>query len=165
MILLEEFENQLKQAVFDINEEWRQMGVADLKDRLRKVVGIHTLTIQPGAVRINNQTIPIGPAATDDEIAAAIQANINKINDLSKPTAAKPMSITGLQSGAFQAKLAEMKKRFADKQNEGLARVDTAVEAGNAKIDQAVAGVEAKMNKEIEDSLQEFAQFTNGGPA
>lgn len=79
---------------------------------------------------------------------------------------AKPtMSITGLQSGAFQAKLAEMKQRMVEKQNSALSRVDAATVAGHAKIDEAISGVEAKISKEIEDSLQEFAQFTNGGPA
>lgn len=75
------------------------------------------------------------------------------------------MSITGLQSGAFEAKLAEMRKKIADGQNQALAKIDGAVTEGNAKIDAAAEGVKAKVTKEIEDALQEFALTTNGGPA
>ncbi|MDB5607804.1 MAG: hypothetical protein JWP25_4704 [Bradyrhizobium sp.] len=76
----------------------------------------------------------------------------------------QPMSITGLQSGAFQAKLAEMRQKMADSQNQALAKIDGAVTDGAAKVDAAVEGVKAKVNKEVEDALQEFATVTNGGP-
>lgn len=75
------------------------------------------------------------------------------------------MSITGLQSGAFQAKLAEMRQKVADSQNKGLAKIDAAVTAGVAEMDAAAEGAAAKANKEIADALQEFGLTTNGGPA
>lgn len=77
----------------------------------------------------------------------------------------KPMSITGIQSGAFQAKLAEMRQKIADKQTEALTKIDGAVASGAAKMHAAVDGVIAKADKEVDDALHEFAQFTNGGPA
>lgn len=78
---------------------------------------------------------------------------------------ATPMSITGIQSGAFQAKLAEMRKKIADKQTEALTKIDGAVTSGAAKMHAAVDDVIAKADKEVDAALHEFAQFTNGGPA
>ena len=80
-------------------------------------------------------------------------------------TGIRTMSITGLQSGAFKAKLAEMKQKMVDAQNAGLAKVDAAQVAAAADIDTAIAGVATKIKAEVDDALQEFATFTNGGPA
>jgi hypothetical protein len=77
----------------------------------------------------------------------------------------KSMSVTGIQSGAFEAKLAEMRKKLADRMTQGLHKMDVAAESGAAKMDAAVDGVVAKVDKEIEDKLHEFASLTNGGPA
>lgn len=74
------------------------------------------------------------------------------------------MSITGLQSGAFQAKLAEMKQRLLARQSQGLAKVDSIVADGEAKIEAAISSAATKAQGEIDDALHEFAQFTNGGP-
>lgn len=74
------------------------------------------------------------------------------------------MSITGLQSGAFQAKLAEMKRKLMEKQNEGLAKIEGAEQQAAAKIDQATTGAASKIDQEVTQALQEFAEFTNGGP-
>jgi hypothetical protein len=78
------------------------------------------------------------------------------------PQRAPSMSITGLTSGAFQAKLDEIRKRIADEQTKGLTQIDTAVTAGAAQMDAAVKDVTTKVQTEISDALQEFAQFTNG---
>lgn len=165
MTLLDELEAQLKQAVFDINEEWRQMGVADLKDRLRKVVGIHTLTVQPGSVVINNQTIPIGAAATDDEIAAAIQANITKINGIistTTTTVTRPMSITGAHtlSASIKDKIQAAKDRMA----QSSAKTDNALKKFHNAVDVA-DNVSQSIETEADDLMKELGQFTNGGPA
>ena len=81
------------------------------------------------------------------------------------PTSISPMSITGIQSGAFQAQLDAMRKKLADRLTKGLSKIDGAAEAGAAKMDAAVDGIVAKVDAEIEDKLQEFATLTNGGPA
>jgi hypothetical protein len=80
-------------------------------------------------------------------------------------TEQKSMSITGIESGAFEAKLAAMRKKLADRLSQGLTKIDGAAEAGAARMDAAVDGIVAKVDKEIEDKLQEFATLTNGGPA
>ena len=86
------------------------------------------------------------------------------------PIAAKPiekpsMSITGLQSGAFKAMLADMRKEIADAQNQGVADVKATVVEARTEITTAVAGVKEKVRAEVADALQEFSTFTNGGPA
>jgi hypothetical protein len=79
------------------------------------------------------------------------------------PTEKSRMSITGLQGGAFQAKLAEMRQRIADSQKNSLAHIDGVVAAGSAKLEEAAKNAAAKAQSEIDDALQEFATFTNGG--
>ena len=85
------------------------------------------------------------------------------------PVVAKPieksMSITGLQSGAFKAMLADMRKEIADAQNQGVADVKATVVEARTEITTAVAGVKEKVRAEVADALQEFSTFTNGGPA
>lgn len=75
------------------------------------------------------------------------------------------MSITGLQSGLIQAKLAEIKEKAMQRLTDGVAKIEAAHTGGLAKVDAATDGVIQKINKEVDDTLQEFAQFTNGGPA
>jgi hypothetical protein len=76
----------------------------------------------------------------------------------------KPMSITGLQEGAFQGKLAEMRKRIAATQEKALANIDGVVSAGEAKLEEAAKAAAAKAQSEIDNALQEFGLTTNGGP-
>lgn len=76
----------------------------------------------------------------------------------------RSMSITGLQSGAFQTALTQLKQRMVDKQNSAVASIAAGMAAGEAKIDAAVNGVTAKIDAEVSDALQEFATFTNGPP-
>jgi molybdopterin-biosynthesis enzyme MoeA-like protein len=113
------------------------------------------------------------------EKAAALDAHLNQSIEALKSSDAlkspsfvkpekpeeKPMSITGLQEGAFQAKLAEMRKKIAETQLNSLSHMDSVVSAGTAKIEEAAKKAAAKAQKEIDDALQEFATMTNGGPA
>src|ERR1700733_14712049 len=81
------------------------------------------------------------------------------VNTAPAPTigVSRSMSITGLQSGAFQAALTQLKQRMADKQNSAVASIAAGMAAGEAKIDAAVSGVTAKIDAEVSDALQEFA--------
>jgi hypothetical protein len=103
------------------------------------------------------------------EVAESVQ-HVTPLPPLTMPVTTEPsqetfMSITGIQSGAFEAKLAQMRQKLADRLNKGLTKIDTAAEAGAIKMEAAVDGVIAKVDAEIEDKLQEFATMTNGGPA
>jgi tagatose-1,6-bisphosphate aldolase non-catalytic subunit AgaZ/GatZ len=77
----------------------------------------------------------------------------------------RTMSITGLQSGAFRAMLDEMKAEIAAAQNDGVAQVKAAKDEAKTEISTTIANVKAKVKSEVADALQEFAAFTNGGPA
>lgn len=83
-----------------------------------------------------------------------------------KPIDTAPTSnITGLLSGAFKDKLAEMRLKIADRQKQALAKIDGAVVNGAAKMEAAADDVARKVDQEISAALQEFAIHTNGGPA
>jgi TPP-dependent pyruvate/acetoin dehydrogenase alpha subunit len=75
------------------------------------------------------------------------------------------MSITGLKSGAFQSTLEAMRQRLIDKQNAGAAKIAAKGEEAAVQIDAAVSNAEAKIDREVSDVLQDFSEFTNGGPA
>lgn len=79
-------------------------------------------------------------------------------------TTEKPMSVTGLQQGSIQSKLAEIKQRAQQRLADGVAKIDAAHEQGLAKVEAEMDKVVQKINKEIDDQLHEFAQSTNGGP-
>jgi hypothetical protein len=140
------------------------MSVLELKAALTDVSGVEDLTISYASngnqvIHIGDKAVEVGPMASNDEIRLALQ------NPFVRTENTKIMSITGLQSGAFQAKLAEMRQKIADSQAKGLAKIDAAVTAGAAELDAAADGAAAKANKEIADALQEFGLTTNGGPA
>lgn len=129
-------------------------------EKIRQALDGAKATINYGSagetfVNLPDRSIQVLPSDTVDDIKAK----------LSNPFEGKPMSITGFQSGAFEAKMAEIKQRMVDKQAQGLAKIDGKVTAGAAKLDEAVDGVAAKIDAEVDAQLAEFAKFTNGGPA
>lgn len=151
----------LKADVAEINTDFR-MGAYDLKQALRHIPGADRLTIEHSGngnqvVSIGDRRVEVGPMATNEDIERALA------NPWAEPKR-QNMSITGLKSGAFEAKLAEMKQKLIDKQMQGLAKIDGAERAAAVKIDAATSGAAAKIDKEVEDALAEFAAFTNGGP-
>jgi hypothetical protein len=76
----------------------------------------------------------------------------------------KPMSITGFEPGAIQARLAAIKQGAADRRTAAMAKLDGA-DAKLASVDEAIEQYAAKIEKEADDALQEFAEHTNGAPA
>lgn len=168
------------------------MGLADIKARLAHIAGIDKLTVEQHAdgsetyqlgnkgIRVaagnagirnrvqilaNHLVSPPEALAKVDQAVAAIGDPTPQIEVHKEITGRKPMSVTGIQSGAFQAKLAEMRQKIADKQNQALSKIDTAVTSGGAKMDAAVDDVIAKADKEVDAAVHEFAQFTNGPEA
>lgn len=177
------YAQDLSKAIHRLSRETR-MSAYELSEAMRGVPGAEGLTVryQPNGdqhVTMAGRTIEVGPMASNEEIIAALMsplptpsaatsallASSLDIVESTPVPGAKPMSITGLQSGAFAGKLADMRQKIADAQNQGLAKIDGAQVAAAAKVDAAIAGVTAKVDKEVEDALQEFATFTNGGPA
>jgi hypothetical protein len=161
---LEWYAARLSIAVYDTIRETPEMSVLGLKDALKDIPGIDSLTVGYShngnqLITVGGKTLEVGPMASNEEIRLALQ------NPFIRTENTKIMSITGLQSGAFQAKLAEMRQKIANSQAAGLAKIDAAVTDGAAQLDAAAEGAAAKANKEISDALQEFGLTTNGGPA
>ena len=73
-------------------------------------------------------------------------------------------SLTGLQPGAIRAKLDALKLKAAERRAQAMAKLDGA-DTKLASVDIAIEQYAARIEKEADDGLAEFATFTNGGPA
>jgi hypothetical protein len=79
------------------------------------------------------------------------------------PQETKPMSVTGFEPGAIRAKLDGLKQKARDRRAQSMAKLDAAHEMV-ASVDAEIEKVAAQIEKEAAAGLQEFAEFTNGGP-
>jgi hypothetical protein len=147
-------------ALATIEQNWKNR--VGRQTELRHKFSAPDLTVrQEGYFQIINvegHEITIGSMATDEQIGAEI-ARI-------RPTQQKnpSMSITGLKSGAFKAMLEEMKSEIGNLQSQGVADVKAATVEAATEIQTTVNNVKAKLKSEVADALQEFSEFTNGGP-
>lgn len=137
------------------------MSAHELKEDLRGMPGIEDLTISlaPNGnqlVTVAGKTVEVGPMASNDEIAAALQ------NPFIKTENAR-MSITGFQPGAIKAAIDAAKQSSQDQLNQAMAKL-AAAQTKAQSVPDAINQVALKMEKEADDALQELAQFTNGGP-
>lgn len=152
------FEDWLNLAVYDTNQEY-QMNEAAIKAALADIPDIDKLSTSIGHTKrflhFPNGTVEVPISATADEIRTALQDNFGK----------KPMSITGLKTGAFKAMLEEMKAELGGLQSQGMDDVKTATAEAKAEIKATVDNVKAKIKSEVADALQDFSEYTNGGPA
>lgn len=73
-------------------------------------------------------------------------------------------SLTGLQPGAIRAKLDALKLKAVERRAQAMAKLDGA-DTKLASVDTAIEQYAARIEKEADDGLAEFATFTNGGPA
>jgi len=155
--VLDNLEQNLTLATIDENWKHRLGRQTELRYRFNAP----DLTVRQlghfQIINIDGQEITIGSMATDEQIAAEI-AKIRQITE-------KPMSITGLQSGTFKTLLEDMRKQVAEAQNQGAAKVVAAKDNAVAQVSAAVEGVVAKVDREVSEALQDFSEFTNGGPA
>jgi hypothetical protein len=134
------------------------LSFPELKARFPGLTG---LTYHNGnqVLHFGDKEVEVSPMASFAEIEVAISNPF--VPTLNTKVS---MSVTGLQSGTFQAKLAEMRKRIADSQNAGIAKIDAVVSDGEKKLQEAADGVAKQAQSEVDTALQEFAQTTNGGP-
>ena len=155
--LLDALEDSLKLATID--ENWKNR--VGRQSELRARFNAPDLTIRYQGpfqiIEIDGREITLGSMATDDQIAAEIERIL--------PTETPKMSITGLKSGAFRAMLEEMKTEIGALQSQGVADVKAATVEAATEIKSTVDNVKAKLKSEVAEALQEFAEFTNGGPA
>lgn len=156
--VLDALEDSLKLAV--IEENWKHR--VGRQTELREKFNAPDLTIRFQGpfqiIEIEGQEITLGAMATDEQIAAEIERVRGPIPEKSQ------MSITGLKSGAFRAMIEEMKAEIGGIQSQGVADVKAATVQAATEIKSTVDNVKAKLKSEVADALQEFAEFTNGGP-
>lgn len=142
-----------------IDENWKNR--VGRQTELRQKFNLPDLTLRfMGHFQIINfegHEITIGALATDEQIAA----EINQVRKTERAT----MSITGLKSGAFKAMLEDMKTEIGALQSQGVADVKAATVEASTEIKATVENVKAKLKAEVAEVLQEFSEFTNGGPA
>lgn len=157
---LDWFAARLSIAVYDTNAEYR-MG---RQTELRAKFNAPDLTIRFMGhfqiIHLGGHEITMGSMATDEQIAAEIA----KVRQIPERPQVKPMSITGLKSGAFKAMLEDMKAEIGSLQSQGVADVKAATVEAATEIKATVNNVKAKLRSEVADALQEFSEYTNGGP-
>lgn len=163
----------------DLSDAVYAMSLDHLKQELAHIPGIETLTMSqgPNGTEIYTKgnetvTLPAGNAARRNRVQfLADQFQRQPMSETIVPAVtmqadtAPASNVTGIQSGAFKSKLAEMRQKIADKQTEALSKIDGAVSSGAAKMNAAVDEVISKADREVDAALHEFATFTNGGPA
>lgn len=163
------------------------MSINELKERLRDVPGIETLTMSNLLGRqvfgFDGLIAAVDPNATPQEIEAAIRIASLKRQfarpggsiDVTTPlppvnlTEAKPMTApsTGSFAAGIKAMMDEAKAGIAQARSDGLAKVGDAVaKLGEAKA--AVTQISGSLAKTIEDEaasvMAELGQFSNFPP-
>ena len=73
------------------------------------------------------------------------------------------MSITGLEPGSIKTTIAAMRQKRAKRRTEALAKLQAA-DAKHDEVDAEIERVAAALDKEADDAMHEFAEYTNGGP-
>jgi hypothetical protein len=147
---------RLLPAVYDINRITPEMSVAELKDALRDVPGIETLTISSAPdgnqlLQVGDKTVQVGPMASNDEIKSAL------LNPFI-PTRNTTVSVTGAANAgiSLKQKLADRKQKIAD--------AHAKLEANFGKIDQATDAMSTlgdKVGAEADDLMATVGQFMN----
>jgi hypothetical protein len=74
------------------------------------------------------------------------------------------MSISGYEPGSIRARLDALKKAGKDRRDAAIAKLDDAGKKHEA-VSEEIERVAVQIEQEADAALQEFAEFSNGGPA
>lgn len=74
------------------------------------------------------------------------------------------MSISGYQPGAIRNRLNALKEQGRKRREEAISKLDDAGKKHEA-VSAEIERVAVQLEKEADDALQEFAEFSNGSPA
>lgn len=74
------------------------------------------------------------------------------------------MSVSGYEPGAIRARLDALKKAGKDRRDQAIAKLDAAG-TKHEQVSEEIERVAGQLEKEADAALQEFAEFSNGGPA
>ncbi len=164
---LDWFAARLSIAVYDTNRETPEMSVYELKEALKDITGIDTLTIQSASngnqvLTIGDRTLEVSPAASHDEIRLALQNPV--IRTENTKLTEKPKMVSKLQGVA--SRLAQLKHDSEFDAEKLLTRVDgvfTRKDAAFAKSHKFLDGHEKDLG-DVEGFISEIEQATNGAP-
>lgn len=139
------------------------MSVQDLKEALKDIPGSTSLTISyaPNGrqiLHVGDKTVEVSPMASNDEIRVALQ------NPTVPTRNTKIMSISGYEPGSIKAKLEALKTAGKNRRDAALSKLDDAGKKHEA-VSAEIENIAGQIEKEADDAIAEFAQFTNGGPA
>ena len=104
-----------------------------------------------------DRDLEVGPMESNDEIATALANPFIRTENTK-------MSISGYEPGAIRARLDALKKNGKDRRDQAIAKLDEAGKKHEA-VSEEIERVAGQLEKEADAALQEFAEFSNGGPA
>jgi hypothetical protein len=122
--------------------------------------GLQTISLAPNGNQIfhfEDRELEVGPMASNDEIAAALQNPWIKTENTR-------MSISGYEPGAIRDKLNALKVKGKQRRDEAIAKLDEAGKKHEA-VSEEIERVAGQIEKEADAAIAEFAEFTNGAPA
>lgn len=73
------------------------------------------------------------------------------------------MSVSGYEPGAIRDKLNALKQHGKQRRDAALAKLEEAGQK-HEHVSEEIERVAGQIEKEASDALQEFAEFSNGGP-
>jgi DNA anti-recombination protein RmuC len=154
---LDWFAARLSIAVYDTNRETPEMAMWELQQAFPGLQTITTTKDGRQILHFEDRDLEVGPMASNAEIAAALQNPFIRTENTK-------MSISGYEPGAIRARLEAIKKTGKDRRDAAIAKLD---EAGkkHEQVSEEIERVATAMEKEAEAALQEFSEFSNGGPA
>ncbi len=74
------------------------------------------------------------------------------------------MSVSGYEPGSIRARLDALKKQGKDRRDAAIAKLDDAGKKHEA-VSEEIERVASQIEKEADDAIAEFSEFSNGPPA
>jgi hypothetical protein len=166
-LLFRLYASDIEQAILGLSRE--RMGVHETRQALNMPDLTMSYSGDKEVWTNGKDSVEVPPGASHSEIEQAFKATPMPAVEILPPTTravdTAPLSnVTGLQFGAFQSALGQIRERIAAKQTQAINKIVGTVTEGEARIEAAGHAMATKIDKEISAALQEFAQHTNGGP-
>ena len=153
---LDWFAARLSLAVYDTNRESPEMSIYELRQALRDIPGIETLTVEHRLfctlLHIDGRTLQVSPGASNEEIRLALQNPFVRTENTK-------MSITNIKPGEVKGLL----QKVRDRQAASLAKV-ASLAAKSEEVAAKMDAVTSTADKELDTALAELGQFSNLGP-
>jgi hypothetical protein len=158
---LDWFAARLSIAVYDVNRITPEMSALELRAAFKGIEGSENLTVSYASngnqlIHIGDKTLEVGPMASNDEIATALQNPFIRTENTR-------MSISGYEPGAIRDKLNALKVKSKERRDQAIAKLEDAGKK-HEYVSEEIERVAGQIEKEADAAIAEFAEFTNGGP-